>query len=63
MDTESPFFSLQEAASFARCSTRTVQRWLDSRKLSRHGHGRRLLIRKVELKLLLSPTHLGEGSA
>jgi excisionase family DNA binding protein len=50
----SPYFTLREAALYARCSTRTVQRWLDSKKLPRYGHGRHVLIRKDELEALLS---------
>jgi excisionase family DNA binding protein len=50
----SPYFTLGEAALYARCSTRTVQRWLDSKKLNRHGYGRHVLILKAELEALLS---------
>jgi excisionase family DNA binding protein len=50
----SPYLTLGEAAHYARCSTRTVQRWLSDKKLNRYGHGRHLLIRKAELEALLS---------
>jgi excisionase family DNA binding protein len=50
----SPYFTLGEAALYARCSTRTVQRWLGDKKLCRYGHGRLVLILKAELEALLS---------
>lgn len=52
--TISPYLTLKEAALYARCSTRTVQRWLADRKLARCGHGRHLLIRRDELEVFLS---------
>lgn len=52
----SPYLTLNEAATYARCSKRTVQRWLNDKKLNRYGHGRRPLIHKGELAaLLLAP--------
>lgn len=50
----SPYLTLVEAALYARCSTRTIQRWLSDEKLNRYGHGRLVLIRKAELEALLS---------
>jgi excisionase family DNA binding protein len=50
----SPYLTLKEAALYARCSTRTVQRWLDAGTLRRYGHGRRPLILKGDLETLLS---------
>jgi excisionase family DNA binding protein len=50
----SPYLTLGEAALYARCSTRTVQRWLSNEKLNRYGHGRLVLILKAELEALLS---------
>ena len=50
----SPYLTLSEAAAYARCSKRTVQRWLDDEKLNRYGHGRRPLVCKDELEALLS---------
>jgi excisionase family DNA binding protein len=52
--TSSPYLTLGEAALYARCSTRTIQRWLSDKKLCRYGHGRLVLIRKDELEALLS---------
>lgn len=54
----SPYLTLKESALYARCSTRTVQRWLSDKKLGRYGYGRHLLVRKDELETLLS-TSLG----
>jgi excisionase family DNA binding protein len=51
---DSPYLTLAEAAAYARCSKRTVQRWLSDKKLCRHGHGRHVLILKAELEALLS---------
>ncbi len=61
MNPSSPFLTLSEAAAFARCSKRTIQRWLEANKLSRRGHGRPL-IDKSELEALLSPIQTGEAS-
>ncbi len=52
--TSSLYFTLGEAALYARCSTRTVQRWLSGKKLQRYGHGRHVLILKAELEALLA---------
>lgn len=54
VSTISPYLTLKEAALYARCSTRTVQRWLVNKKLKRYGHGRFVLILKAELEALLS---------
>lgn len=50
----SPYLTLAEAAAYARCSKRTVQRWLEAKKLNRYGHGRTVLIHRRELELLLA---------
>lgn len=55
-DPSSPYLTLGEAADFARYKKRTIQRWLAAGKLTRHGHGRRPLIKRQELTDLLSPT-------
>lgn len=52
----SPFLTLREAAAYARCSPRTIQRRVDAGALTRYGFGRSVLIRRAELELLLSPT-------
>ena len=56
MNTDSPYLTLHEAALYARCSKRTVQRWLDAGKLTRHGQSRPLVHRQ-ELEALLRPAH------
>lgn len=50
----SPFFTVSEAAAYARCSTRTIRRWMEKRALARYGGGRRLLVLRVELEALLA---------
>ena len=52
----SPYLTLAEAAAFARCSKRTIQRWLDAGTLTRYGYGRRPLVGQEELARLLTPT-------
>ena len=51
----SPYFTLDEAARYARCSKRTIQRWLEAGRLARHGQTRPL-IHRAELQAFLSPT-------
>ena len=53
----SPYLTLTEAAAYARCSKRTVQRWLATKQLTRYGPkgGSLVLILKAELERLLSP--------
>ena len=53
----SPYLTLAEAAAYARCSKRTVQRWLADKRLTRYGPpgGSIVLILKTELERLLSP--------
>ena len=51
----SPYLTLTEAALYARCSKRTIQRWLDAGKLTRHGQSRPL-VHQAELQRFLSPT-------
>ncbi len=46
---ESPYFTLREAAAYARTSTRTSQRRLEAGDLNRDGSGRPL-IPKAELE-------------
>ncbi len=52
---ESPYFTLKEAAAYARTSTRTIQRRLNAGELNRYGMGHPL-VRKAELEALLSAT-------
>ena len=61
MNTESPYLTLHEAAQYARCSKRTVQRWLDAGKLTRHGQYRPL-VHRAELDALLFPKANREDS-
>lgn len=61
--TTSPYLTLSEAAAYARCSKRSIQRWLTAGTLTRHGHGRLVLIRHDELTALLSPTDAPEACA
>jgi len=49
---ESPYLTLAEAAAYARCSTRTLRRWIDSGKLTRLKSSR-LLVDKEELNTLM----------
>lgn len=50
---ESPYFTLGEAAAYARTSPRTIQRRLKAGALNRYGSGRPLIL-KAELEALLS---------
>ncbi len=50
---ESPYFTLREAAAYARTSTRTIQRRLKAGDLNRYGSGRPLVL-KAELEALLT---------
>lgn len=50
---ESPYFTLREAAAYARTSTRTIQRRLKAGDLNRYGSGRPLIL-KAELETLLT---------
>ena len=60
----SPYLTLTEAAAYARCSTRTIQRYVDAGELTRYGHSRRLLIKQEELERHLSPaTPKGRASS
>lgn len=54
-DLESPFLTLPEAAAYARCSVRTIQRRLETGLLTRHGLGAKPLVRRDELAQLLAP--------
>jgi len=56
MNGGSPYFSLQEAADYARCHTRTIRRWIRASKLARHGHGRKVLVLRDQLEALLAPS-------
>jgi hypothetical protein len=53
---ESPYFTLGEAAAYARTSIRTIQRRLKVGELKRYGTGRPLVL-KTELEALLSAPH------
>jgi len=50
---ESPYLTLNEAATYARMSTRTIQRRLKAGDLNRYGAGRTLIL-KAELEALLT---------
>lgn len=50
---ESPYLTLREAATYARTSTRTIQRRLEAGALKRYGAGRPLVL-KTELEAALS---------
>lgn len=50
----SPYLKLPEAATYARVSIRTLQRYLKSGTLRRHGLGHRVLIDRAELETLLA---------
>lgn len=50
---ESPYFTLREAATYARTSTRTIQRRLKAGDLNRYGSGRPLVL-KAELEAMLT---------
>jgi excisionase family DNA binding protein len=52
-DTTTPFLTLKEAAQFARCHKRTLQRRIKDGKLKAHRLGRRLLIHQRDLECLL----------
>lgn len=52
---ESPYLTLREAATYARTSTRTIQRRLKAGELNRYGASRPLVL-KAELEALLSAT-------
>lgn len=54
----SPYATLAEAAVFARCSPRTIRRWIRAGDLARYGHGGKVLVLRAELEALLAH---GEG--
>ena len=54
MSIASPYFTLREAAAYARCHPRTIRRWLDGQRLTRYGVERKPLVRRDELEALLS---------
>ncbi len=56
LNQPSPYLTLTEAAAYARCSKRTIQRHIKAGKLKAHGLGRRPLIEQSELERLLSST-------
>ncbi len=56
LNQPSPYLTLAEAAGYARCSKRTIQRHLKDCELKAHGLGRRPLVDRRELERLLSPT-------
>jgi len=48
-----------EAAEFFRCSTRTIDRWIDEGRLNAfRGPGRRILIPTEELTIRLRPANM-----
>lgn len=51
----SPYFSLAEAAAYARCSSRTIRRWIKGGSLDQCGHGGKVLVRREQLEKLLAP--------
>jgi len=51
----SPYFSLTEAAAYARCSPRTIRRWIKGGSLDPCGHGGKVLVRREQLEELLAP--------
>ena len=59
-EDESPFFTVLEAAKYARCSKRTIRRRIAVGKLVAHGDAHRLLVRREEVRALfgraLAPT-------
>lgn len=58
---DSPYLTLTEAAAYARCTKRTIQRWLKGKKLARHGH-LCPLIHRQELEMLLASNQGNGGS-
>ncbi len=57
---ESPYFTLKEAAAYARTSVRTIQRRLEDGDLTRYSLGYHPLILKAELDKLLTRTGIPE---
>ena len=51
---ESPYLTKQEAAAYARCSIRTIERYFVRGILTRHGVGARALIHLDELASALA---------
>ena len=52
---ESPFFTVKEAAAYARCSVRTLERRIERGALPCYRIGRKRLIRKGDLEADLVP--------
>lgn len=48
------YFSVKEAAAFARMSVYTIRRWIRRGELTKHEAGNRLLVRRDELEKLLA---------
>lgn len=58
---ESPYLTKEEAAAYARCSIRTIERYFKRGILTRHGVGARALIHFDELAKALT-SRGGEGA-
>lgn len=59
----SPYFSLTEAAAYARCSPRTIRRWIKGGSLVQCGHGGKVLVRRDQLEELLAPKPNAKSAA
>jgi excisionase family DNA binding protein len=53
---ESPFMTVAEAATYARCKPQRIYDLLSSRRLTRHKDGSRTLIQRAELEAYLAAT-------
>lgn len=51
---ESPYMTIPEAATYARCKRQRIDDLLSSRRLTRHKDGRRTLIARAELEARLN---------
>jgi len=54
--SESPYLTIPEAATYARCKRQRIDDLLSSRRLSRYKDGRRTLVLRAELDALLVRT-------
>ena len=52
--SDSPYMTLAEAEDYSRYSSRQLRRWIADSKLTRCGHGRKILVRRDELEALIS---------
>ena len=62
MTPASPYMTLQEAAAWARSDKRTIRRWIEASKLTRYGHGKKVLVRRDQLEALLSEQADSQGA-